>query len=300
MRNAILATLALALALPILAHEHERYSSKHSTTISIDFDDWDGLTTCNQVKVSIDGKPAIRAEESLPVSGLRSLRLKADHNPVYIVGGADQYAVTLCKAAALSSDLPSIRARLSGNEVSIDGDSHDEARVAFLLVRTPRGADLGVESHNGPISVQKIDGKLAATAHNGPISVKSSVGTIDVVTENGPIVYAGNRGNVKLAARNGPITVKLDGAAYEGSLDARADNGPLSLKLPSSYSSGVLVETDGHGPVSCHAEQCHGMYRSRYRSEDDDNDRPRRIELGSGRQNVHLATKNGPVSIKER
>ena len=117
------------------------------------------------------------------------------------------------------------------------------------------------------------------------------------------VSFSGDSGNVKLRAQNGPVSVHLAGSYWvSGSLDASTQNGPLSLKLPAGYRSGVVVDSDGHGPVSCRAEACRAAIRARTTSSNDDGDDdwPRHLELGSGPAMVHLATVNGPVSIKEQ
>jgi DUF4097 and DUF4098 domain-containing protein YvlB len=124
--------------------------------------------------------------------------------------------------------------------------------------------------------------------------VKDSSGTITASTVNGPISIDGGSGNVKLTATNGPLSVKLHGSFWDGDLAASTQNGPVSLKLPRGYRSGVVVESLGHGPVSCRAERC-----AESRVREDDDDRLRRIELGSGPAAVHLSTVNGPVSVKD-
>jgi DUF4097 and DUF4098 domain-containing protein YvlB len=126
--------------------------------------------------------------------------------------------------------------------------------------------------------------------------VKESSGTINARTTNGPVSVSGGSGQVKLDATNGPISVKLSGTSWDGNLDASTQNGPLSLKLPRGFRTGVLVQALGGGPITCRAAGCPDLRASRY---DRHEDRPRRIELGSGPQNVRVSTVNGPVSVKE-
>lgn len=298
MRHVLAALLLVAAAIPACARTHH-----NNLTISIDTDDWNEVTDCSQIRVTMDGQPAARAVENVNVGATKSLHVTAgNRGGVYVVGAnISSYDVKLCKAASLASDLSQVRARMSGNELSVAGDERDEdadrAILGFYLIRAPRGASLELEAQNGSISVHNVEGTIRASAVNGPIAVKHSTGTIDVRTENGPITVAGDGGNVKAHAQNGPITVKLDGTSWNGgSLDARTENGPVSLKLPRGYRSGVVVESNGHGPMRCRAEAC----RSAKRSWDDDDDNNRRIELGDGAKVVHIATVNGPVSVKER
>jgi hypothetical protein len=301
MRHALTALLFVALAVPACARTHNR-----STTISIDTDDWSEVTSCSQIRVTIDGHQAARAEENVAIGAVKTLHVAAgNRGGVYVLGSTDStYSVKLCKAAALAGDLANIRARFSGSELSVIGDSgsdddtdDDRDVLGFYLIRAPRGASLDLEAHNGSISVHSVNGTIRANAVNGPIAVKHSTGTIDVTTENGPITLAGGGGTVKLHAQNGPISVKLDGTTWNGgSLDAKTENGPVSLKLPRGYRSGVIVESNGHGPMRCRAEACRGAKRTW----DDDDDANRRIEFGDGAKVIRLTTVNGPVSVKER
>src|ERR1051325_5870474 len=251
MRRLLIPLATLVLALPAFASGHGRYGSR-GFNVNID-DDYEDLTSCDQIHVTYDGRDVPMISEELPVSGMHSLKISSDRN-----GG--------------------IRVRVSGNEISADrGD--DSYTVVYYIVSAPRGASLDLSANNGPIAIHAVDGSVTAPAHNGPIAVKDSSGTLDITTQNGPIAFDGDSGNVKLHATNGPISVRLAGSGWNGgSLDSATENGPLSLRLPRGYRSGVVVESDGHGPVTCRAEACRDVRRFNDEGEDD---RPRRIELGS-------------------
>jgi hypothetical protein len=293
MRRLLITIAALALALPAFASS--RYGSRHGFTVNIDDDD-EELTSCNQIHVTYDSRDVPMLTEDLPVSGLRSLKVRSDRNGgIHVTGGASAFAVKACKASALG-DARDIRVRLSGNEVSADRDD-DNYTVVYYLVSVPRGGAIDLSANNGPISIRSVDGTVIASAHNGPIAVKDSSGSLDINTQNGPISFAGDSGTVKLHATNGPISVKLAGGGWNGgSLDAATENGPLSLRIPRGYRSGVVVESDGNGPITCRAEACRDVRRF---DENGDEDRPRRIELGSGTRAVTLSTNNGPIAVKE-
>ena len=269
----------------------------HSRNISISTDDYDEVTSCNQIRISFDDQTALRAEHELPVSSLRSLKIMSErHGGVRVVGwDQPRYAVTVCKAAADAGMLAAIDARLSGNEVSIAGPDSDNQWVIYLLVRTPRNATLDVSSHNGPTSLHHVDGTVNVRVQNGPLALKDSSGTIDAESANGPVSLAGGSGNVRISAHNGPLSVKLTGARWDGRLDAETVNGPLSLKLPKNYGSGVDLQVKGHGPISCRAEGC----RDSKRSWDDERNSPRQFSLGNGAKNVTVSTTNGPVVVHE-
>lgn len=288
MRRFLLPLLSLLVVVSAAAH------GGHHRGVSISIDSDDDLVDCSDLRVRFDGERGQVIAEQIPFSG-RSLRLRNEqHGGIRVTGwdGAG-YSVTACKAAAPGLDPNAIRVRAGADEITADGP--DERRsIIYYLVRAPRNAVLDLFSTNGGIGVRGVTGSITARAVNGPVSIKESSGTIDASTTNGPISFGGGSGTVKLAARNGPVSVKLSGTAWEGGgLDASTQNGPVSLKLPSGYRSGVVVESLGSGPVTCRAEGCENVRAFRHRDE------PRRIELGSGPQNVRLTSVNGPVSVKD-
>jgi hypothetical protein len=277
-------------------------ASTHHRNMSVSTDDnLDRVTSCSQIHVRFSDTPAITAEEQLPVASLREIKVTAPANGGIYVTGWDRagYGVTACKASAASSAaLSRINARVEGESVSATGpDDGDAAWVAYFIVRTPPNATVDLHSQNGPINISGVSGRVTADVTNGPIGIRDSAGTIDLEAVNGPISIASTSGDVKLRAENGPISVKLSGASWDGGgLDARTENGPISIRVPERYGSGVVVETSAHSPISCRSAQCRTLTRS---WADEDNDRPRHLELGSGAAKVHMTTVNGPVAIKD-
>jgi hypothetical protein len=249
------------------------------------------VTGCSDLRVTIDGEPAARAEEVVNVGNPRSLAVHAALNGgIYVTGESGRYEVTACKAAAVDSSLGGIRVNMKGNEVSASGPDN-ERWLVYFIVHAPRGAELNLDATNGPIGLRNVSGTIVARAVNGPISARQIDGSVNLETTNGPISIDGGSGTAKAVATNGPISVKLRDA-WNGTLDAHTENGPMSLRISSSFRSGVVVESDGHGPVSCRADACRQARRS-WSDEDS-----RRIELGSGPMAVHLSTNNGPVSVR--
>ena len=282
-RRFILALAVTCLAAGAWAHDGHGYS------MSID----DG-EDCSGSRVRFNGHRSFVQEEEMQAASLSSLKVR--NSPLTVTGGnSSGYTITVCKAAAVASDLDDIHVSLDGGELKSSGPSHKRWAVMYI-VRAPRGANLSIEADNGPVSIRDIDATIRADMENGPLSLKDAGGDIDVTTTNGPISLSGGYGNVKLTASNGPLSVKLDGAGWRnGSLEASTKNGPLSVRVPRNYGSSVLIESDGHGPVSCQMDDCYGTSVRSGRWDD----RPRRFELGRGPQNVRLSTVNGPLTIKE-
>jgi hypothetical protein len=295
MRRFILSLALLVSLTPALARNHR------GSTISINTEDDEPLTRCDQIRATFNDERVPVIEQDLGGSGIRSLHVDAARNGGVYVSGADvsTYSVKACKAAATSVDVNSVRVGLRGDTTYVDGPD-DSDWVVYFIVTAPRSAVLELSAHNGPISVRDVSGSIKAEVQNGPISLKNDGGTIDARATNGPVSFSGDSGDVKLRAQNGPVSVHLTGSSWNsGSLDASTQNGPLSLKLPAGYRSGVLAESDGHGPVSCRAEACRSAMRT-HPSSDDEDDWPRRLEFGSGPMVVHLSTVNGPLSVKEQ
>ncbi len=288
MRRPFVLLAAILLASPLLAMDH---------SINFDTENGDG-TDCSAMSARFDGTRVPVVTENVPIGNVTSLRVRTENNSgIRVIGSTGRgYSVVACKAVAPGFDASAIRVNVNGNEVSADGPDTEDWMLYFI-VQTPPAATLDLDARSGPVSVRDFNGTLTAHTNNGPLSLKNSSGSIDATAGNGPISIKGGSGNVKLTANNGPISVKLDGTSWDGgSFDASAHNGPVSLKLPRGFRSGVVVESRGHGPVSCKAEDC--VMARQNLTDDDYNDRPRRIELGSGAQVVHLSTVNGPISIK--
>lgn len=252
---------------------------------------------CSSRGFRIDGRRAHVVEESFDAPSLRSV--KVTNAPVSIKGGNSRgYTITVCKAAADAADLDDIHVAVENGELVSRGPSHDDWMVSYKI-SAPDGATLDVESRNGPLALRNLDGNFTVQLKNGPLSLDNVSGNVDAVTTNGPVSVDGGSGTMKVKASNGPISVRLDGDSWQGgTLDASTSNGPVSVKVSRGFNSGVLVESSGRGPVTCKAEACQGQMRTSDRDWDDD-DTPRKFELGRGPQVVKITTVNGPVTIKD-
>jgi hypothetical protein len=255
---------------------------------------------CSDLHIRLnDERPTIEAEERTVTKGEAPvLHVREVENGGVQVQGweKDTYSVTACKAAVggdAARLLSQIKLTVQGGEVSVTGPHGDrEDWTVYLLIRTPRSADIEVSAHNGPVSLYSVDGKITTRATNGPISLKDCSGEADISAENGPISFSGTSGKLRLHTQNGPITVSL-GANWDGSeLVADAVNGPLTLRVPSGFHSSFLVESNGHSPVSCHASICSDARKTW-------DDEHRRIEYGSGSPVIRLSTENGPISVAD-
>jgi DUF4097 and DUF4098 domain-containing protein YvlB len=144
-------------------------------------------------------------------------------------------------------------------------------------ILVPARTSLHVETHNGPISVERVNGEVEVRAVNGPINLRELAGDVEARTQNGP------------------ITVTLAGRRWSGEgLDAETVNGPVTVRMPRGYAA-HLESSTVHGPIAAPA-----------------NIRPARngrnrwqpggritTDLNGGGPTIRVVTTNGPVSIQE-
>jgi hypothetical protein len=267
--------------------------------LSVNIDDDQPVTSCDQLHVRADDREVARAEDRLTLPPTSStVRMEASQNGgIYVYGWERQeFGILNCKVA-LSDDRVTAERKLQDIKMSFDSGQltvrgpDDGDWTSYLIVHAPRSSALSLKGTNGPISVSDLTGKVELRNTNGPLSIGNSSGEINADIVNGPISYAGKGGDVHLHAENGPIAVKLAGTSWNGKgLDAESTNGPLSLKMPNNYVSGILVQTRGYSPFSCSG--CEGAHK-------DFDDSNKSVQFGTGSPVVRLSTVNGPVSINE-
>ncbi len=144
--------------------------------------------------------------------------------------------------------------------------------VSFVIY-VPRNTNLDLETHNGPIAVRGVVGKMELSAHNGPIQL-SGVG-----------------GDVHAETQNGPLQVRLTGARWNGvGLNAETRNGPVQLSIPENYNARLEPGTI-NGPMQTNFPLTVTL---------DGRDSWKRLSttLGSGGPPVRVVTTNGPVTLK--
>jgi hypothetical protein len=257
---------------------------------------------CSDLHIQFDDRDAVMKTEEQTISKAQAstLRIRSHKNGgVQVLGwDKDTYSVTACKAASNEDGeaevmLSQIHLNVSGGEVSTDGPSGENRDwTVYLLIRSPQGSTIDLETTNGPLSLYGVDGKLTARATNGPISLRDFTGDGTVEATNGPISVTGGSGNLSVHTQNGPISINLQGKSWSGTgISADAQNGPATLFVPADFQSSFVVQTSKYGPISCRAQICDNARKTW----DEDN---RRIEYGNTPAMIRLSTVNGPVSVQ--
>lgn len=148
--------------------------------------------------------------------------------------------------------------------------------VSYVIL-VPARTSLDVETHNGPISVERVSGDINLRAVNGPITLR----------ELG--------GDVRARAQNGPISVTLAGRRWSGAgLDAETVNGPVTVTLPRGYAA-RLESSTVHGPINAPA----GIRPARREGRRWGPGGTINTEINGGGPTIRLVTTNGPVNIRE-
>lgn len=213
-------------------------------------------------------------------------------------GSGKSYSITACiGAGAATRDeaqraADAVRLTIEGSRVRISNRPNVRTWSVQIIVEAPDGAQVNVETSNGPIGIAGVSGTFTARASNGPIALDDVAGRVTARAVNGPISVAGSRGNFDVQTDNGPISVSLAGSRWEGTLDAEARNGPLHVRVPQGYRSGVEISSSRHAPWNCRVAACRG-------SADGVNSGARSMRLGTEAVNVRISTVNGPVTVED-
>jgi len=167
-----------------------------------------------------------------------------------------------------------VRVRTEGGDISASGPEPGRRRgyaVSYLIL-VPRRMDLRVETHNGPVGVEGVTGRMELSAVNGPVSLRD-VG-----------------GDVHARAQNGPMTVALGGQRWNGAgLDAETQNGPVTLSVPSGYAATLTTGTV-NGPMNVDFPvTVQGRFPRQFTT-----------RLGGGGAPIRVVTTNGPVVVRRR
>jgi DUF4097 and DUF4098 domain-containing protein YvlB len=193
-----------------------------------------------------------------------------DRDSVHVQARIRTVARTEDAARAMSEQIRIVTEQ--GNVRAIGPSSDREANwnVSFIIY-VPRRTDVRAETHNGPIGLTQVEGKIDVRAVNGPIALRELAG------------------DVRARAQNGPISVTLGGSRWKGAgLDAETQNGPMVLYVPEGYNAHLETGTT-NGPMSI-GFPITVMGRAL----------EKRITttLGDGGPTIRARTQNGPLTIR--
>ena len=259
----ILCVLAITALAASCSHGHN-YPARNFT--------WTGdIAPGASVKVrNIDGAIAILASASDKLT-VDAVIVNAAPNAVEVKQAMSGKDVLVCTLIG-SQTSGTCGEGKHGHSVTVSPMSffnrHHPITVRYT-VHVPSGVTVDVETVNGRIAAQNIDGNVKATTVNGDVVVSTTNGTVNAETVNGSIIASmaqlPDSGDVHLETVNGSIT-SLMPEGIGGSISLESSNGSLTANYPHSLTD----STDKH----------HMNFK-----------------LDDGARRVHLETVNGSVSL---
>jgi hypothetical protein len=185
--------------------------------------------------------------------------------------------VKACIQAAAGSDS---EARALASKVAImrgpgqlkpDGPSSDSSHYwgVSYEVWVPNRSNLEINTNNGSISIETVEGKIRFRTLNGSVHLAQVGGDVDGTTTNGS------------------VHVDLAGSSWSGrGLNATTTNGSIQLNVPENYSANVETSTvNGRVHVDFPVEVSGDVGKSLS------------FQLGSGGATIQARTTNGGVHI---
>jgi len=183
----------------------------------------------NRISFKEIRETTIRAGSLLEVDGKRNggIQVRGEERAdvliracVQTTGASEQEAQASAKSVRIETS-PTVRAENSADE---------SGWAVSYEILVPRSMNLKLQTHNGGISIDSVEGALEFEAHNGGINL------IDVA------------GDVKGKTTNGGVNVKLSGNGWRGAgLDVETKNGGVNLMIPETYAARIETGTINGG-----------------------------------------------------
>jgi len=279
--------VALSLAAPALAQTPQLRAVADEDWCNDEYSEHDRSRTCTVYEatwaagapISVDGRP----NGGIQVQGWNrgEVRLRAK---VVTMADDDAEARQIASQVRVQTG-PTIRAegpsRMEGR--------HRSWRVSYKL-DVPVNSALSLESTNGGIHLQNLEGDISFTTTNGGLHLKDVGGKVNGRTTNGG------------------VHLELEGTEWRGEgLDLVTTNGGVHVQVPRGYNARLEVGTTNgrvHGDVAGvqssdedaeNGADDAGVRRGRH-------DRRRKnvnVVLGSGGRLLRIRTTNGGVHVNQ-
>ncbi|MDP8981667.1 MAG: hypothetical protein M3O35_13885 [Acidobacteriota bacterium] len=273
---------------------------------------------------------------SYPLKSGGSLSVENFNGSIEILGwDQDKVEINGTKFASSRSLLDSLKVETSAgpDSVRIHSSRPDWTRGSLgvrYTIRVPRKVRLDtIESTNGAIRIEDVDGVARLRSTNGHIRSLHQRGELDARTTNGGIEIEGLEGNASVHTSNGTIRAEVRHGNFEattsnGGIHARlidppgdrpvkagTSNGHVELELQgsrlpdvraSSSNSGIVIRLPESASARVQATTTHGSVSSDFdslRSRGDGRHREHELDgtIGGGGPLIDISTTNGSVKI---
>jgi hypothetical protein len=181
--------------------------------------------------------PRAQAEDwtkSYTVSGRAQVRVETNDGAVQIYTGDtkqvdfrvlyDGYEMnkTLHVDSRQDGDSVQINARVNGHWGFSWGNNHRNIRIE---VHMPKDADLQIDTGDGSVTTQSVNGKVKIHTGDGSVRAQEVSGDVDIDTGDGSITVDGAKGDIRLRTGDGHI----DARNLDGKVDALSGDGHIKL-----------------------------------------------------------------------
>src|SRR6266403_936479 len=203
---------------------------------------------------------AARAEEvtkSFAVTGRANVRVETNDGSVRVTSGdskqvdfrIEYHGYELGKNLRVDSrqngDKVELSARVTGNWGFSFGRN---SRHLHIEVRMPREADLQVETGDGSVLAESINGTVNVHTGDGSVKANSLNGTIDLHTNDGSITVENLKGEIRLRTGDGSVDLVLP-SDFQTNIDASTGDGHISLGIPVTV-EGTFSNSQIHGKMN--------------------------------------------------
>jgi len=235
-----------------------------------DRDNWghdnDGERYCEVREITLSA-----GRDLITVDGRQNGGIKVegwDRNEILVRAKVTTHARTEAAAERLAEDIEINTDRTIYADVP-KTRRKEWASVSYRLM-VPRRSNLSLETFNGGISIENVEGDMDFAALNGGLNL------IDLA------------GDVHGETTNGGVTVELTGKAWKGNgLDVETTNGGVKIYVPDNYSADLETRTvNGHIDVDFPV-----LVQGRI-------DRRISTKLGKGGKTIRVITTNGSVKVR--
>ena len=181
--------------------------------------------------------PRTQAEDwtkSYTISGRAQVKVDTNDGAVQIYTGDtkqvdfrvlyDGYEMnkTLHVDSRQDGDSVQINARVNGHWGFSWGNNHRNIRIE---VHMPKDADLQIDTGDGSVTTQSVNGKVKIHTGDGSVRAQEVSGDVDIDTGDGSITVDGAKGEIRLRTGDGHI----DARNLDGKVDALSGDGHIKL-----------------------------------------------------------------------
>lgn len=237
---------------------------------------------------------------TLPVPGGR-FSVRGNNGAIEVIGENRSDIALEVKVTAQASShaeaealIREVRILTAGDDIRADGPKGDSGWLSHrswstsYRLRVPRQiAQAELNTSNGGVHVENIEGQVAVNTSNGGIDVSHVRGGVQASSTNGGLHLDDLGGSVRAETTNGGVHISLAGDHWHGTgLFARSTNGGITVKAPDHFAAHLVADTT-NGGISVDFPLAN-MGRIGHHLDTD---------VNGGGPPVHLETTNGGVSV---